>query len=344
MAILEAVKSSTAALKMGIIIDPIESLTPYKDSTIAFMREAMSRGWAVFLFDMNALSVSAGALIGTGLELLGINTDLLEPNAPKTAEKWYRAQPTQCDLSDLDLVLMRKDPPYTMSYHFATQLLSMLPAKGTFVSNNPEALREHNEKLFALSFPDCIAPTLVSSKLSDIQAFAQQHGEIVIKPLDAMGGQGIFKINRERTNLPVAVELLTEGGQIPIMAQQFLPDISAGDKRILMIQGEPVPFVLARIPQGEDIRGNLAAGGKGVVQALTEADRKICARIGPTLKAKGVHFAGLDVIGSHLTEINITSPTCIREIERETGLNITGQLLDTLAVEVRNHQAKINAQ
>jgi glutathione synthase len=233
---------------------------------------------------------------------------------------------------------MRKDPPYTINYHFATQLLSTLQHTRTLVSNNPSALRDHNEKLFALAFPNCVAPTLVSSQLTQLQQFAQEQGEIVVKPLDAMGGQGIFKIDQSRTNLPVAVEILTENGQLPIMAQKFLPEISAGDKRILMINGEPVPQALARIPQGEDIRGNLAAGGKGVVQPLSASDKQICAEIGPVLASKQIHFAGLDVIGNQVTEINITSPTCIREIERETGLDIAGQLLEVLHTKTLAHQ------
>lgn len=333
--------------KMGIIIDPIQSLNPFKDSSIALMREALSRGWQVFLFEMNALSIQSNQLMGTGLALLEIQTALLEPSGSANATsktlsqsaQWYKTEPVKCDLGNLNLVLMRKDPPYTMAYHFATQLLSLLPARGTLVSNNPMALREHNEKLFALSFPDCIAPTVISSKLGDIQEFSRAQGEIVIKPLDAMGGQGIFKIDEKRTNLPVAVEMLTEGGTVPIMAQQYLPDITAGDKRILMIEGEPIPFVLARLPQGEDIRGNLAAGGKGVVQALSDTDRAICETVAPLLKDKGVHFAGLDVIGDRLTEINITSPTCIREIERETNIDIAGQLLTALKKAAKEHQA-----
>lgn len=328
--------------KMGIIIDPIQTLNPYKDSTIALMRDALKRGWQVFLFEMNALSVHSDQLMGNGLSLTGINSAALEQKSVSAQQQWHETKPVQCDLGTLDLVLMRKDPPYTMSYHFATQLLSLLPARGTLVSNNPMALREHNEKLFALCFPECIAPTLISSQLADIQAFSKTHGEIVIKPLDAMGGQGIFKIDAKRTNLPVAVEMLTEGGQVPIMAQQYLPDIRAGDKRILMINGEPVPYVLARIPQGEDIRGNLAAGGKGVVQALSDEDREICNRVAPVLKAKGVHFAGLDVIGNKLTEINITSPTCIREIERETNIAIADQLLTVLEKETKQHQKDLS--
>jgi len=321
--------------KMGVIIDPIHSLTPYKDSTIALMLEALNRSWEVYFFEMNALSIKAGQLEANGERLLSIDTSLLIPDVKQCDTDWYKSQPIACPLASLDVVLMRKDPPYTMSYHFTTQMLRMLANQGTLVSNAPRALREYNEKLFALEFPDCIAPTLVGSKLGLIQQFAKNHGDIVLKPLDAMGGQGIFKIDSRRTNLPVAVELLTQGGQLPIMAQKFLPEISAGDKRVLMINGEPIPYVLARVPQGEDIRGNLAAGGKGIVQPLTDADRKICDIIGPSLREKGIHLAGLDIIGEHVTEINITSPTCIREIASETGLNIAGQLLDTLAQEAQ---------
>ncbi|MEJ2670282.1 MAG: glutathione synthase [Gammaproteobacteria bacterium] len=323
----------SSLFRLGIIIDPIETLNPFKDSTVGMIRAAKARQWDVSLFDLNALRATEQGLHSKGIRVQSLNEHRLETKPTHhqaSTPDWLEAESIDMNLAELDLMLMRKDPPYSTTYHFTCQLLSQLERHGVLVSNSPQSLRDCNEKLFALQFPDCTTPTLVSSHLSDFASFAIEHGTIIIKPLDGMGGQGIFKVDEQQTNLPVIVEMLSQSGQFPIMAQRYLPAIQHGDKRVLMINGEAIPYLLARIPQQGDIRGNLAAGGKGVVQALTQTEQAICDRVGPVLRNKGIHFAGLDIIGDRLTEINITSPTCIREIERETQLDIAGALLDHL--------------
>jgi len=318
---------------VGFIIDPVHLLNPKKDSTLSMIQAALSRGWGVWVFEMTKLNASGHQVYAQGLQVTAVDLSK-ETKQQETGSsglpQWIKAEPTQIHLNQLNLVLMRKDPPYTGAYHFCTQLLSHLAADGVTVSNHPRSLREFNEKLFILHFPELTPATLISSQLEEIKSFSLKHGPIVIKPLDAMGGSGIFKVKNAKDNLSVIVELLTNHGQEPVMIQQFIPEITEGDKRILMINGEPVPYVLARIPQGDDFRGNLAAGGKGVVQPIQDKELAIAHAVAPTLKNNGIHFAGLDVIGSMLTEINITSPTCIREIETETKLDISGQLMESL--------------
>ena len=246
-------------------------------------------------------------------------------------DDWYRlADAVNHDLADLDIILMRQDPPFNAEYIYATYLLEKVEREGVLVVNRPGSVRDSNEKLFATDFPQCCAPTLVSSQSTLLRNFVQEFGDTVMKPLDGMGGSNIFRVRKDSPNISVVIEVLTQHGKTPIMAQRFVPEITEGDKRILMINGEPVPYALARIPKEGELRGNLAAGGTGQGRELSDRDRWICEQVGPTLKRKGLYFVGLDVIGDYLTEINVTSPTCIRELDAIFDINIAGQLFDTL--------------
>jgi len=247
------------------------------------------------------------------------------------AENWYQlGEPKTRRLSELDAILMRKDPPFDMEYIYSTYLLEQAQSEGVLVVNPPQSLRDANEKLFTAWFPQCCPPTLVTRKKSLMREFQQQHGDIIIKPLDGMGGASIFKVSQDDPNFSVIVETLTELGKKSVMVQQYLPAIKDGDKRILLINGEPVPYALARIPAAGETRGNLAAGGRGEGRPLTERDHWICQQVGPKLREKGLLFVGLDVIGDYLTEINVTSPTCIRELDRQFNLNIAGDLMNCI--------------
>lgn len=310
------------AMNMGVVMDPIDTIKPYKDSSFAMLLAAQRRGWSSWYFELGDLFVRDGQAFGHArpVEVCDHTSD------------WFTlGEPRIMPLGELDILLMRKDPPFDARYLHATQILALAERDGTLVANRPSALQAVNEKLFATHFPQCIPPTLVSAREEDLRAFLAEHDEIVLKPLDVMGGQGVFRFTREDMNIRSAIELLTEGGQQWIMAQKFLPAISAGDKRILLIDGEPVPYALARIPPSGEFRANLAAGGRGVGVELTERDRWLCAQISPSLKAMGLYFVGLDVIGDYVTEINVTSPTCIRELDACYGIDIAGDLLDTLA-------------
>jgi len=309
-------------MKLGMVMDPIDSIKPYKDSSFAMLLAAQRRGWSCGYFELGDLFVRDGRAFGHARPVEGRDD---------TTDWFTLGEPRLMPLGELDILLMRKDPPFDARYLHATQILALAERDGALVANRPAALQAVNEKLFATHFPDCIPPTLVSSREQDIRAFLDTHGEIVLKPLDVMGGQGVFRIARGDMNLGTAVELLTRNGQQWIMAQKFLPAVSQGDKRILLIDGEPVPYALARIPPSGEFRANLAAGGRGVGVPLSERDRWLCARIGPTLRAMGLYFVGLDVIGDFVTEINVTSPTCIRELDACYGLDIAGDLLDALA-------------
>ncbi|MGB9671122.1 MAG: glutathione synthase [Halothiobacillaceae bacterium] len=309
-------------MKLGVVMDPIGAIKPYKDSSFAMLLAAQRRGWACWYLELGDLSVRDSRAYGHARRI----------EVRDNTSDWFTlSEPTLLPLGELDILLMRKDPPFDARYLHATQILALAEREGTLVANRPAALQAVNEKLFATHFPDCIPPTLVSSREEDIRAFLDTHGEIVLKPLDVMGGQGVFRLARGDMNLRTAVELLTQGGQQWIMAQKFLPAVTEGDKRILMIDGAPVPYALARIPPTGEFRANLAAGGRGVGVELTARDRWLCERIGPTLRAMGLYFVGLDVIGDHVTEINVTSPTCIRELDACFGLDIAGDLLDALA-------------
>lgn len=307
--------------QLAVVMDPIGSIKIVKDSTFAMLLEAQRRGWALHYVVPGSLGLRGGEA-GARLAPLSVRDD---------PAGWFTlGEPVWRPLAAMDRVLMRKDPPVDADYLHDTQVLSAAEAQGARVTNAPAGLRDLNEKLAALLFPDCIPPTLVSREAAEFRAFAAEQGEIVLKPLDGMGGRSIFRSHHGDPNLNVILETLTGNGRHLAMAQRFLPEIALGDKRILLIDGEPVPYCLARIPQGSEFRGNLAAGGRGEVRPLSERDREIAARVGPEMRRRGMRFVGLDVIGDCLTEVNVTSPTCIREIDAGTGLNIAGLLFDAL--------------
>ena len=309
------------SLRVGVVMDPIAKLKPWKDSTFAMLLEAQRRGWSLLYMEPGDLYVRDGRTFATTRAL----------SVTDNNDDWYRlADAVNHDLADLDIILMRQDPPFNAEYIYATYLLEKVEREGVLVVNRPGSVRDSNEKLFATDFPQCCAPTLVSSQSTLLRNFVQEFGDTVMKPLDGMGGSNIFRVRKDSPNISVVIEVLTQHGKTPIMAQRFVPEITEGDKRILMINGEPVPYALARIPKEGELRGNLAAGGTGQGRELSDRDRWICEQVGPTLKRKGLYFVGLDVIGDYLTEINVTSPTCSRELDAIFDINIAGQLFDTL--------------
>ncbi|WP_417215965.1 glutathione synthase [Alcanivorax sp.] len=309
------------SLRVGVVMDPIAKIKPWKDSTFAMLLEAQRRGWSLLYMEPGDLYVRDGRTFATTRAL----------SVTDNNDDWYRlADAVNHDLADLDIILMRQDPPFNAEYIYATYLLEKVEREGVLVVNRPGSVRDSNEKLFATDFPQCCAPTLVSSQSALLRNFVQEFGDTVMKPLDGMGGSNIFRVRKDSPNISVVIEVLTQHGKTPIMAQRFVPEITEGDKRILMINGEPVPYALARIPKEGELRGNLAAGGTGQGRELSDRDRWICEQVGPTLKRKGLYFVGLDVIGDYLTEINVTSPTCIRELDAFFDINIAGQLFDTL--------------
>jgi glutathione synthase len=314
-------------MKMLFVADPLESFKPYKDSTFAMMREAAARGHTLMACTPQDLCWQRGEPV------TGFVRDITLTGS--TGTDWFvaaqqapheRPQP----LKDVDAVLMRKDPPFDSEYFYATHLLSQAEREGARVFNRPQALREHPEKLAILEFPEHIGPTLVTRDAADVRRFHAEHRDIILKPLDGMGGMGIFRVGPDGLNLGSVIETLNRGGATSLMVQKYLPEIVDGDKRILLIGGVPVPFCLARIPQGSEIRGNLAAGGKGVARPLSDDDRRIAEALGPTLAARGLLLVGLDVIGSKLTEINVTSPTCFAEITEQTGFPVAKTFVDAL--------------
>jgi glutathione synthase len=314
------------ALSIAMLMDPIGAIKLAKDTSFAMLLEAQRRGHALFYMEQGDLALRDGVPFAR-LAPLTVKDD---PAGWFTlGERKWR------DLREMDVLLQRKDPPVDAQFIYDTMVLEAAQRGGVNVVNDPRALRDCNEKLFALQFPQCIAPTLVSRDAGELRRFVTEHGEAVLKPLDGMGGRGIFRVKAGDSNLNSMLETLLAGGphgegrQFAI-AQQFIPQISAGDKRILLIDGEPVPYALARIPQGDEFRGNLAAGGRGEGVPLSERDRWIAAQVAPELRKRGLRFVGLDVIGDYLTEINITSPTCVRELDAQFGLNIAGLLFDAI--------------
>ena len=306
---------------LAVLMDPIEKIRVKKDSTFAMLLEAQRRGWTLLYMTQGDLALH-GAEPYARLAPLSVQDD---------PDDWFRlGDAVWRDLRTIDLILARKDPPVDAQFVYDTMVLETAQRGGARVANDPRSLRDANEKLFTLQFPQCIVPTLVARDAAELKRFTAEHGQVVLKPLDGMGGRGIFRSHRGDPNLNVLLETLTDNGRQLAVAQQFIPQIDAGDKRILLIDGEPVPYALARIPQGDEFRGNLAAGGKGVGVPLSERDRWIAAEVAPELRRRGLVFVGLDVIGDYLTEINITSPTCIRELDAQYGLNIAGQLFDRL--------------
>jgi glutathione synthase len=309
-------------MKLGVIMDPIGGIRVKKDSTFAMLLAAARRGWHIEYMEMGDVFVS-DAVPMARMRTLTVKDDPAD---------WFRFHEDHvAPLADLDVVLMRKDPPVDTEYIYTTHLLEIAMRNGTLVVNDPISLRDVNEKLFIHYFPQCIPPTLVTRSVARIREFLVRHGEIVLKPLDGMGGMFIFRVRQDDPNAAVIIESQTRFETRLVLAQKFLPEILRGDKRILLIDGEPVPKALARIPKEGDFRGNLAAGGRGEGIELSERDRWICGQVGPVLRRKGLLFVGLDVIGDYLTEINVTSPTCIRELDAFYGLDIAGDLLDVIA-------------
>jgi glutathione synthase len=309
-------------MKLLFVADPLEGFKTYKDSTFAMMREAARRGHTLLACEPKDLVWQRGGRVSARLREIELTGD---------AHDWFaeRARP-EVALAELDAVLMRKDPPFDSEYFYATHLLEQAEREGARVFNRPGALRDHPEKLAILEFPQYVGPTLVTRDAQAIKRFHAEHGDIILKPLDGMGGMGIFRVGPDGLNLGSITETLNQHGTRTVMVQRYLPEIVDGDKRILIIGGQVVPFSLARIPQGSEIRGNLAAGGKGVAQPLSARDREIAEGIGRVLASRGLLLIGLDVIGDAMTEINVTSPTCFREIADQTGFDVAKMFVDAL--------------
>jgi len=309
------------------VADPLERFKTYKDSTFAMMREAARRGHGLLACEPQQIAWSRGGRVTATTRRITLTGD--EHDWFKTVEQRPLA------LADAGAVLMRKDPPFDSEYFYATHLLGQAEREGARVFNKPATLRDHPEKLAILEFPQFIAPTLVTRDEADVKRFHAEHKDIILKPLDGMGGMGIFRVGPDGLNLGSIVETLNQGGATTLMVQKYLPEITSGDKRVLVIGGQPVPFSLARIPQGSEIRGNLAVGGKGVAMPLTEREREIATTLGPILAARGLLLVGLDVIGACLTEINVTSPTCFQEITQQSGFDVAKMFVDALEAALR---------
>ena len=310
-----------SAVKTGVVMDPISGIKSYKDSTFAMLLEAQRRGHELFYMEPGDLTASAGVASGH-MRRLSVRDD---------TDDWFTLGRTRhLELGMLDFLLMRKDPPFDMDYVYTTYILDLAEKAGVTVVNRPQALRDANEKCFITHFPQCCVPALITRSSAEIKDFIKAQGLSVVKPLDGMGGESIFQVRADDPNLNVILETITAGDRDLIMVQQYIPEITQGDKRILVVNGEPVPYALARIPGDGDFRGNLAKGGTGVGVALTDRDRWIVGEVAPELVRRGILFAGLDVIGDWLTEINVTSPTCIRELDEQYSLNISGELFDAL--------------
>ena len=313
-------------MKLAFIVEPLDSFKIYKDTTFAIMREAAARGHELYVMQQEDLLWRAGVVSGNACRL----------HLTGDAEKWYRTgNAAETPLQHFDAVLMRKDPPFDMEYVYSTYLLELAEAGGARIYNRPRAIRDHNEKMAIARFPRFTAPSLVTRQEKLIHDFLAEHRDIILKPLDGMGGASVFRVHLEDHNVNVIIEMLTHYGRRTIMAQRYIPEIRDGDKRVLLIGGKPVPYSLARIPKQGETRGNLAAGGTGVARELTEREREIAAALGPGLHAQGLLLVGLDVIGDYLTEVNVTSPTCFQEIAEQTGFNVAGMLLDTLEKAVQ---------
>ena len=312
-------------LRLGVVMDPIGSIKINKDSTFAMLLEAQARGWDVRYMEQQDLFLRDGQPFARQRPLKLFDN----------ASRWFEwGEESTESLSALDVILMRKDPPFDMEYIYTTYLLERAEDAGVLVVNKPRSLRDANEKLFTAWFPQCTPPTLVTRSAARIRGFLAEQGDIILKPLGGMGGESVFRLRRGDPNTNVALETLTADETRFAMAQRFIPEIAQGDKRILLVDGEPIPYALARIPAEGETRGNLAAGGTGVGVPLSERDRWICAQVGPVLREKGLLFVGLDVIGDYLTEINVTSPTCIRELDRLYGLHISAALMDAIAARL----------
>jgi glutathione synthase len=313
---------------LGVVMDPIGSIKPYKDTTLALMLAARRRGWTLRYIEQRDLFARDGVAYARvrPVEVHDDNTH------------WYdfTGEAEVTPLGALDVILMRKDPPFDLDYITSTYVLDRAEAQGALVLNKPQSLRDCNEKLFTAWFPELTPPTLFARDATTLRAFHAEHRDVIYKPIDGMGGSGIFRVGTDGLNLGAIIEELTDRGRRMITAQKYLPAIVDGDKRILMIDGEPVPYCLARVPMAGETRGNLAAGGTGRAQPLSEADMRIATRVGPELRRRGLMFVGLDVIGEHLTEINVTSPTCAREIDAAYGTDIGGRFMEAIERRLAN--------
>jgi glutathione synthase len=312
-------------LRIGIVMDPIRSIAPYKDSSLAMLLEAERRGAEIHYFEQKDLSLVSGKALGQST-LLHVRDD---------NDDWFDlGDQSQVALGDLDAILMRKDPPFDMEYIYTTYILDRARDEGALVVNAPQALRDMNEKAYTAWFPQCTPPTLITRSMDEMKAFLNEHQRVVAKPLDGMGGRSIFALQQGDKNANVIFETLTNYGTEFAVTQVFVPEINAGDKRILLIDGEAIPYALARIPTGDDHRGNMVAGAVTRGQELSDQDRWICEQVGPALRDAGVLFAGIDVIGDYLTEVNVTSPTGIRELDKQFDLNIAGNMFDAIQAKL----------
>lgn len=312
-------------VQLGVVMDDIATIKPYKDSSFAMLLAAQARNWTMWYMEMSDLFLQDGVAYARMRPVQVFDNKI----------NWFQLGEAEIHpLHQLHTILMRKDPPFNIEYVMATYLLEHAEKMGTLVVNKPQSLRDVNEKLYTTWFPHCCVPTLITRRMAQLREFLTIQQNIVIKPLDSMGGDSIFRVQRGDLNTSVIFETMTQREQKYVLAQQFIPEIAQGDKRILLIDGQPIPYALARIPQTGELRGNLAAGGRGEGVALTARDMWICEQVGETLREKGLLFVGLDVIGDYLTEINVTSPTCIRELDQLFGLDIAGQLLDVIAAKL----------
>lgn len=315
------------AMQFLFVADPLHTFNTKKDTTFVMMREAQRRGHTVFATEPKDISWEVGGRVMAKVRKLRLTGDLKD---------WYEEVAVEQEaLASFDAVLMRKDPPFDSEFFYATHMLSQAEREGAKVFNKPAALRDHPEKMAVMEFPELLGPTLITRNPQDIRAFHAQHQDIILKPLDGMGGMGIFRVGADGMNLGSIIETLNQNGATSVMVQKFLPAIAQGDKRVLIIGGKPVPFCLARIPQGNEVRGNLAAGGKGVAQPLNDADRAMAEKLGPVLLQRGLLLVGLDVIGDKITEINVTSPTCFQEIQQQTGCDVPALFIDALEQAVQ---------
>ena len=313
------------SLKIGIVMDPIESITPYKDSSLAMLLEAERRNAEIHYFEQKDVRLLSGKALGQSTLL-----DVRDDN-----DDWYTfGERQEIELGDLDAILMRKDPPFDMEYVYTTYILDRAQADGALIVNAPQALRDMNEKAYTAWFPECTPTTLITRSMDEMKAFLAEHDRVVAKPLDGMGGRSIFVVHKGDKNANVIFETLTDYGKYFAMAQVYIPEITAGDKRILLIEGEPVPYALARIPTGDDNRGNMVAGAVARGQGMSKRDFEICEQVGPALRDAGVLFAGIDVIGDYLTEVNVTSPTGIRELEGVSDVRVAEGVLDAISSRI----------
>jgi glutathione synthase len=308
-------------MKFAFLADPLDHFKIYKDTTYAMMAEAARRGHAIYAFQQKDMALEGGK----------VSANVARITLTGDPDDWYRADAAEAvELNAFDAIVVRKDPPFNMEYVYLTYLLEIAEKQGARVCNRPEAIRSHNEKLAIAQFSQFTSPTLVTSDATRLRAFHEEHKDVILKPLDGMGGAGIFRVREDGMNLGSIIETLTGNGAHSIMAQRFIPDIVKGDKRVLLIGGQVVPFCLARIPQGSEVRGNLAAGGLGVAQPISDRDREIGEALAPVLAGRGLLLVGLDIIGNCLTEVNVTSPTCFQEIKQQTGFDVAGMFVDAL--------------